>query len=83
MSLKHMVNYSDDGLVTLTWTIPPRIDDATIQWFVKGLADDDGACVMNQLREIWYPFVSQLEFERHKHAIGERFNQWRSSRRVM
>jgi len=32
MPLEHMVDYSASGLVTLTWTIPPKIDDATIQW---------------------------------------------------
>lgn len=81
MPLGHMVNYSADGLVTLTWTMPPRINDPTIQWFVRGLADDVDACVMNQLREIWYPSQSKLEFERNKESIGRRFEQWRATRR--
>lgn len=80
MPLEHMVYYSETGLVTFTWTNPPMVDGPTIDCFVRGLADDDGAMVMSQLFEIWYPADAKSEYERHRDDIGRRFKEWREYR---
>lgn len=75
----HMVHYSDAGIVTFRWTQPPFVEASTIEWFVRGLADDEDAMVMNQLRQIWYPEAARIEFEQNAAAVGERFRLWRES----